>query len=117
MKHKWEEPNLEAVNMTDEQLDEINAEVDAEALEEGMVISRDVDSETKPLTTEEQAEKEARNEEDMWVKSKERDAISGHSPMDEYAAEREADEYEQTMVDSSDDESNHVVDEDDEVYQ
>ena len=55
MKHKWEEPNLEAVNMTDEQLDEINAEVDAEALEEGMVISRAIDSETKPLTTEEQA--------------------------------------------------------------
>ncbi len=112
-KHKTDEPNIEEFNMTDEQIDEINAEVNAEQLEEGMVISRDTESEKKPLSPEEAAEKEMRDEEDMWVKSKDYTQYQDDSPAaEEYTAETEADEYEQTMVDSPD-KNNHVVDEND----
>ena len=49
-------------SMTDEQLDEVNAEVAAEEEEEAMVISRDPRSDDKTYDAEAIAEKESKEE-------------------------------------------------------
>ncbi len=85
---------------TNEQIDDINAEVSAEQAEEAMVISRDTTSEEKPISPQRAANKEARALEDMMVRS--RDHSSDSIIDDEEIAESEAGNYEDTMVESDD---------------
>ncbi len=87
--------------MTDEQIDEVNAEVAAEEEEEAMVISRDPESDEMPLDAEKVARKEADEEEDMMVESDDIPQNPIVTPSQEEAeAQEEASEYEDTIVDS-----------------
>lgn len=89
-------------HFTAEQMDEINAEVAAALTEDGMVISRDPEP-TKIFTPEEQAEKDASDEEDMMVISRNEDEFEPHCEvMKEIKAYMEAGVMEDAMEDSTD---------------